>query len=287
MSVNASNTTVTGFTIENAIGEGILVTGVSGVTIDNNVVVNNNRDATNPATAYPECQAQGDVPGDCGEGIHLMGVATSNVTNNHVTRNAGGILLTDEVGPTHDNLVSGNLVDHNALDCGVTLPSHNPNALSAGGVRQPTMGGVFNNTITHNTITDNGAQGEGAGVLLAAPGPGMAVYDNTISQNWILNNGLSGVTVHAHTPNQDLNGNQITNNVLGTNNLNGDPDAGVTDTTGILVYSAVVGLDTTISGNTIVSDAIGIWISSNVTPSGDLATGNHFNLVTTPVVVGP
>ncbi len=287
VTVHASNTTVTGFTVENAIGEGILAVGVSGVTIDDNVVMNNNRDATNPSTSYSECQAQGPVPGDCGEGIHLMGVADSSVTNNHVTGNAGGILLTDEIGPTHDNTVSGNVVDHNALDCGITLPSHNSNALSSGGVRQPSQGGVYNNTITHNTIVENGAQGEGAGVLLAAPAPGMAVYDNTITQNWILNNGLSGVTVHSHAANQDFNGNQITNNVLGTNDLNGDPDAGVTDTTGILVFSAVVGVDTTISGNTIVSNTIGIWISSNVTPSGDLATGNTFNLVTTPVVVGP
>ena len=86
----------------------------------------------------------------------------------------------------------------------------------------------------------------------------MAVYDNVITQNWILNNGLSGVTLHAHAPNQDLNGNQITDNVLGTNNLHGDPDAGVTDTTGVLVYSGVVGVNTTISGNTVVADAIGI-----------------------------
>jgi parallel beta-helix repeat protein len=286
--ITASGTTVTGLTVENAIGEGILAVGVSNVIIDDNVVVNNNRDATNPATTYDECKAFGDVPGDCGEGIHFMGVANSQITNNHVTGNAGGILLTDEVGPTHDNTVSGNVVDHNALDCGITIPSHNPNALSETGVRQPTMGGVFHNTITANTITDNGAQGEGAGVLLAAPGPGMAVYENTISQNWILNNGMSGVTLHSHAPNQDLDGNSITNNVVGTNNLHGDEDAGVLDTTGILIFSDVVGINITIADNLIVSNAIGIWVSGNVVPSADLATGNRFNLVTTPVVgVGP
>ena len=47
-----------------------------------------------------ECQAAGEVPGDCGEGIHLMSVADSTVAGNYVTGNSGGILLTDEFGPT-------------------------------------------------------------------------------------------------------------------------------------------------------------------------------------------
>src|SRR5438876_2441891 len=37
------------------------------------------------------------ISGDCGEGIHLMGVANSEVSENFVSGNEGGVLLTDEL----------------------------------------------------------------------------------------------------------------------------------------------------------------------------------------------
>jgi parallel beta-helix repeat protein len=63
---------------------------------------------------------------DCGEGIHLMGAAHSSVVRNEVEDNSGGVLLTDETGPNHDNLISGNSVHDNPFDCGITLASHPP-----------------------------------------------------------------------------------------------------------------------------------------------------------------
>src|SRR5439155_5440841 len=69
-------------------------------------------------------------PGDCGGGIHLNVVEHSSVTNSQAIGNADGILLTDDYGPNHDNLIKGNLVSENRTECGIVLPSHSSNAVS-------------------------------------------------------------------------------------------------------------------------------------------------------------
>ena len=151
-----------------------------------------------------------------------MGVVDSQVSNNYVSGNDGGVLLTDEFGPTHDNLIEHNVITQNAFDCGITAPGHNPFALDSSGNRQPSVAGVYDNVIRHNRITDNGLQGEGAGVLFANATAGTASYDNLVEDNYIAGNELSGVTMHAHTiaPGQfeDLSGNRIVDNVIGQNN---------------------------------------------------------------------
>ena len=261
---SASGSTIEGLRVQGAYGEGILVMRADHVRVAHNTVTGN--DVGTPATTtYFECQPQGQVPGDCGEGIHLMSATDSRVAGNTVTGNSGGILVTDELGPASGNWISGNFVATNQYDCGITLPSHNPNALSSGGARQPTMGGVYGNTVSHNRIFDNGLLGEGAGVLIAASAPGTASYDNTVVGNVINGNDLAGVTIHAHAPNQDVSGNVIEDNTIGTNNIGGDPDAGVSTTTGVLVFSAVVPVTVTINDNHIHGNVTPVWTSSNVT----------------------
>jgi hypothetical protein len=49
------------------------------------------------------------------------------------------------------------------------------------------------------------------------------VSGNVVMGNVIHGNGLSGVTIHAHEPVQNLNGNEIVGNKIGRNNLLGDP----------------------------------------------------------------
>ena len=123
----------------------------------------------------------GPEPGDCGEGVHFIGVADSKIKGNLIAFNAGGVPLSDDTGPTHGILVAGNVVTGNATDCGITVPGHNPNALDAKGKRQPSVAGVYDNVIRNNVVTNNGVKGEGAGVLFAnasgvpplrQPGPG-------------------------------------------------------------------------------------------------------------------
>jgi parallel beta-helix repeat protein len=290
LTIRSSHVSVEGFTVTGAIGEGILATGtlkggsITDVSITDNWVAGNNIGGIPPSpnSPYPQCAANGQVPGDCGEGIHLMGVTHSVVAGNHVSGNEGGVLLTDEFGPTHGNLVEDNTITANPFDCGVTAPGHNPFALDASGNPQPLVAGVYGNVIRGNRITDNGLLGEGAGVLFANAGPGTASYDNLVEDNYIAGNELSGVTMHAHTlpPGmfEDLNGNRIIDNVIGRNNVGsplvpGDPLDGPPAqdfrTTGILVFSGTVPVHVTIRDNQISDDHYGVWlgINGNVTVS--------------------
>lgn len=141
---------ISGFTVRNALGEGILIAGVTGtvrdVSVTHNTVVHNDLGGgVPPRSKYFECAAEGQVPGDCGEGVHFLSVAHSEVSGNYIAGNAGGVLLTDETGPTHDNVVQDNTVTENAADCGITVPGDSSKALSSAGKRQPKVAGVYSN----------------------------------------------------------------------------------------------------------------------------------------------
>jgi hypothetical protein len=304
VTIKSSDVSISGFTVQGAVGEGILATGslaggsIGDIHIHDNRVVGNNTGGVPPVadSPYPQCSEFGEIPGDCGEGIHLMGVYDSVVSENFVNANEGGVLLTDEFGPTHDNLIGDNVITGNPFDCGITVPGHNPNALDASGNRQPDVAGVYDNLIQYNVVTDNGLQGEGAGVLFANAGPGTASYDNVVRHNFLAGNELSGVTMHAHTlaPGQfeDMSGNDVYGNVIGTNNVGstvagpGDPLDGPPaqdfDTTGVLVFSASVPVQVDVSHNLIFDDTNGIWlgINGNVSAATD---DNQFFDVTNPV----
>jgi hypothetical protein len=294
--VGSSRVTVNGFTVKDAQGEGILAVGlgrsVSGIVISHNAVIHNDLGGgVPPKSPYFQCAAAGQIPGDCGEGVHFAGnVAYSAISDNFIAGNSGGVLLSDDVGPTHDNVVEGNYITGNASDCGITVPGHNPAALNAKGVPQPAVAGVYRNVIRNNVVTNNGLKGEGAGVLFANSGPGTASYDNLVEGNYIAGNELSGVTMHAHTIGkgqfEDLNGNVIVGNTIGRNNTGGDPlDAPASpkdlETTGVLVFSGGTPVTVKIACNRIFDNSIGIWLSKPVTAFG--LRSNTFNDVTTHI----
>ena len=290
---------VSGFTITGAIGEGVLATGslaggsISHVSITGNRVTGNDTGgAQSPNSTYPQCNPAGPVPGDCGEGIHLMGVYDSVVSGNFDSGNSGGVLITDEFGPTHDNLIARNIIKDNLFDCGVTVPGHNPFALDANGNRQPSVAGDYRNVIARNVITGNGVKGEGAGVIFANASAGSASYDNLVINNYIAGNGLGGVTLHAHPimPGtfEDLNGNNVIGNTIGQNNLAPDTDPGPnapTTTVGVLVFGAVP-VTIKIARNRIFDNDIGIWLGTGGNITAKLRQNRFFN-VTTPVFVQP
>ena len=294
-----SHVRFSGFTVTHAQGEGILAAGlgrdIGDVSISSSQVVRNDLGFgfPTPRSSYFECQPAGEIPGDCGEGVHFTGVADSSIRDSLIAANSGGVLLSDDTGPTHDNLVSGNVVTGNSTDCGITVPGHNPNALSATGRPRPSVAGVYRNVIAGNVVTDNGVAGEGAGVLFANASAGTASYDNLVEGNYIAGNGLSGVTMHAHLigPGQfeDLSGNNVIGNLIGRNNLDGDTldsPASPTDPdpTGVLVYSGGTRVTLTIARNHIFDNFYGIWLSAAVTASG-LGT-NSFTNVVIPVSPG-
>ncbi len=288
---------VKGLVVEHANEEGILVMNTSYVTIEKDVVRKNDLGG---AAAKPvgQCAANGPIPGDCGEGLHLMGVGYSTLQANTVTENAGGILLTDETGPTSHNRISKNTVDDNVLDCGITLAGHNEKAVvlaTAPGpptvaALAPTIGGIFDNQVSDNTVDGNGTKGLGAGIGLFGGAPGTAVYNNVVSENTAEGNGLGGVTLHSHAPGQDLSGNSIVGNMLADDGLHGyptgapgDEDAGLTKSAAIILFSAVDKLtSTTVEKNQISNDEIGIF-TQNV-PNIPRSANTFASTVKTPLV---
>jgi hypothetical protein len=283
-----SGSTVEGFKIEKAEFEGILVgtapvapstvdgapvtegAPVSHVTIANNVLVDN---GTGFGTADGQCFSTPEAPGDCGETIHLVSVSDSIVEGNYVADNVGGILMTDEFGPTSHDIVRFNQSLNNTDDCGITLAGHSPAAVNPVSGLPTGAAGVFDNLIEYNTSNGNGVAGQGAGILLGGGAPFAGVYDNVIRGNVAKGNGLSGVTIHQHLVG-DLNGNVVEGNLLIDDNVDGDYDFAThdTETTGVLVAAgappgAVLPPEllpgqisgTIIRGNRFYDVKVGIW----------------------------
>jgi nitrous oxidase accessory protein NosD len=286
----ARGAVVDGFAVQHALNEGILALQTSDVTIEHNVVRLNDQ-GVKAANPTGECKAAGQVPGDCGEGLHLMTVTHSTVTGNTVEDNLGGILLTDEFGPTAHNEISLNTVLRNVADCGITIAGHNPHAASVpSGTPNPSAGGIYDNKILANVANGNGVKGEGAGILLAGGAPGTAVYSNLVQANIANGNGLGGLTLHSHAPGQDLNGNRIINNSFshdavagnGGPGKPGDSDAGLKQTAGIVLFSAFTKLKgTVVQGNRLSNEYYGIW-TQNV-PTIKKSQNKFAKSVTVPI----
>jgi hypothetical protein len=278
----AAGTEVRGFTVQNAGREAIWVLQTSNVTIDHNTVVHN--DAYGPFS--DGCPA--DSPDDCGEAIHLESVTDSQVSHNLVQDNVGGILLTDEEGPTAHNEIDHNQVLDNSKDCGITLASH---YFTIPGPVDPADGGVYENTIEHNTSNNNGAAGIG---LFAGP-PGAAAWGNVVAHNTANGNGLPGIAIHSHFGFQNAENNVVMDNFVSGNGE--DDDAGTGADTGIIVFADTVFHDppgfpqanpiqsTTVSGNHVSDEHYGIYLKGASDPSG-LASNHYAGSVDVPVQHG-
>lgn len=273
-----ANVVVSGFTVENANFEGILVANANNVTLTANHVTDNDKSldiAAGMCPGIPDFETnEGD---DCGEGIHLMGAIHSSLVRNEVNGNSGGILTSDETGPSQGNLITGNFVHDNPFDCGITMASHAP-ATSVIPSAKVSFG-VIRNTVADNTSSHNGYQlpGAGAGVGIFAAGPGNTATGNVVIDNRLLNNGMPGVALHNHayfpapTPPDNLNGNVIVGNYFSGNAADA-ADAATSGPTGINIYSVGPIYGTVVSQNTFDKEAIDVAFKA---PSGQLSA--HFN----------
>jgi LPXTG-motif cell wall-anchored protein len=280
----AAGSVIEGLAFENALKAGVVVVKTSHVTIENSVVANNDqsckgyKDCANPGSnnGIPPGVPGSNVPAgaqpmtptnaipcgtqdgeDC-EALHLMAVTDSTIKGNTVENNLdGGIYLTDEIGPTSGNTISDNQVLNNQVDCGITLASHNPKS-----VANPAAGGVYDNTVSGNTVKHNG----GAGILIATPLPGGAIYGNTVTGNTAENNGMPGIALKGHAPRQRLAGNVISGNTVSGNGPDDDAQAifkgqqagGV----GIELFSvASPATGTVVQHNTVRNERYGLWMT--------------------------
>ena len=264
---------ISGFSVRHANFEGILVANATDVLLTGNEVTDNNVSldiAAGTCAGIPAFETnEGD---DCGEGIHLMATDHVAVVDNEIAYNAGGILITDETGPNHANLISGNYVHDNPFDCGITLASHGQATSVIPTAKGPY--GVTNNTISNNTSEHNGYQvpGAGAGVGIFAPFPGTTAAGNVVVHNVLRNNGLPGVTMHNHAaapspaPAVNMNDNVVVGNLISGNGAD-TADTPTSGPTGINLYSQAPVTGTVISQNVFDDEAIDVAYSA---PSGQM-----------------
>ncbi len=261
---------IRGFNIENANFEGILATNVSDLSIESNTIQNNDKNLQASSGICPGLPAfETGENADCGEGVHLMGVTHSVVTENLLNGNSGGILLTDETGPTHDNLIAHNIASDNLYASGITLASY----AAYVSIPAPQVAfGVYNNNILENASVSNGTGGKGGGgVALFAVGAGHGTYSNTISGNRMVSNGMAGVIIHAigiasgGTSAASGGGNSIIENFISTNGP--DAVAGATTPTGVSIYGDSPIPDLLIYGNTFDTETVDVFFNSASTLS--------------------
>jgi parallel beta-helix repeat protein len=251
---------ISNLTIKNAKHEGILVLNASYVSLSGNTVKDNDKSLVGGSCPDLPTYEPGEAQ-DCGEGIHLQAADHSIVTNNTVTGNAGGILISDDSGPTHDNLISFNNVHDNPYACGITMASHVP--APSTGAAAPF--GVYHNTIYGNRSISNGAGvGGGSGFGIFASIPGAKNFGNVVVNNYAKDNGHAGIAMHAHAPNQQLNDNMLIGNTLIGNGAD-TGDAATPGPTGINVFSGVPSTNATgniISGNVMQQEQFDVAVKN-------------------------
>jgi Right handed beta helix region len=270
------NVTIAGFTVENALFEGVLVVSASDVTIRDNHIVNNDKTPglqfTGALTGCPNQPGNGfyetDETGDCGGALHLVGTANSIVSGNLITGNADGVLISDETAESHHNLLIHNIVKDNPLECGIVLASHAPAGTTSNPGRHH---GVDNNTIAENVSTRNGVQIGGAGAGMFSDGAGQGrVSGNVIINNRLTNNGLGGVALHTHVgpafglPADNMDGNMIIGNYI-AGNLADTFDTKTPGRVGININSGDGGSPvrgTIISQNVILDEDVDVAINT-------------------------
>ena len=271
-----ANVVIAGFKVRNANYEGILLTNATNVTVEGNEVTDNDRSLDYSAGACPgiDTTFETNEQDDCGEGIHLMGVDHSTILHNESAHNAGGMLISDESGPTTQNLISKNYVHDNVFDCGITLASHGAATTIAGA---PPAYGVSDNTISMNVSMGNGTEGAGAGVGVFAPFPGTIATGNLVINNILRNNGATGVALHNHAYSPMASPVNFNNNKIIGNDFSGNgpdnPGAPTSGPTGINIASMAPISGTVVEQNTFENEAIDIGFTA---PAGSQLNA-HFN----------
>ena len=269
--------TVAALTVRNAEFEGILVVSASDVIIRNDHILDNDKSSglsfTGAAMGCPGQPGNGtyenDETGDCGGALHLVGVANSLISDNVVTGNADGVLISDETAESHNNLFTHNSLTDNPLECGIVLASHPPK----GHTTPPFAAhfGVDNNTVADNVSDNNGVQIGGSGAGLFSDGMGQGrVSGNVIIHNELKHNGLGGVALHTHVgpaigfPADDMSGNQIIDNDI-SDNLADTEDTATPGRVGININSGAGGspvLGTVIARNLITNEDVDVAINT-------------------------
>ncbi|MFA5401208.1 MAG: right-handed parallel beta-helix repeat-containing protein [Dehalococcoidia bacterium] len=243
VTIVANNVNFSGFTVqgsgnnplENA---GMILQGVTGCTIDNNIISNNASAGIGLQTANNNMVTNNTLDNNFVAGIALLGSSDNTIQDNNSSNTklftgtdyGYGIVLDAVRGATPPtgsifstgNTISGNTCSGNAQD-GVYLGWNcHTNTITSNAINNNGNDGIYlwksgTNTVTGNTITGNTAEGI---QLMASP-------DNTITGNTITgsNNGVlirSGHVEYAYPAPLISSGNSINHN-----NISGNTSYGV------------------------------------------------------------
>jgi parallel beta-helix repeat protein len=284
--VNANGVTVNGLTFNNSGAAGILVTppssatapaAVTGETIENVVSNNSDQCVNTPSTAV--CTAAIGA-GDYGESIWLLSVTDSTLENSTLENGlGGGLLVSDEMGPSFGNTIENNMSVNNQWAAGSPwLPTTWPPSSPPAPMRASPTRRRAASTTTPLRATPRVATGRPASACSTPP------TTTSIQGNTFDNNGEPGVKLNPTFPGGDVNGNSVIGNTVGVNSLLDGPGGGIpgshnsgsTQTTGIMVDAPagpVTG--TIIQGNTVTGNYYGIYLqagASRSTVSGNTIT---------------
>lgn len=223
------NVVISGANISGAKYHGIYAQDTFNVTIENNVVSNNEPNGG----AFLETKA-----------IQLTGTSNSVVEYNTVDNNGGGgIAVTDDgnfdavspggpvaglPNPGNNNKIIGNDVENNTSDCGIVVSSYIPGE------------GVSGNVVSGNTVINNSA-----GIVIAADAPNTMANNNSVTNNVSNGNEFAGIVVHSNEPGDVVNG-----TLVESNTVDGNPIPGI----GIIVGAEAPGA--TLSGTVVIANQI-------------------------------
>jgi hypothetical protein len=271
--VNADDVTVQSLTIRGAGTEGILETPPANAVAPANVTDETVKD---------------DIVEHDGGAVDLESTTDSTVTANTVEHDVAGILLSDDVGPSHGNVVSGNDVSYNtgiyntgmnnAGGSGITLAGESSRAVAPSGAGpgqpEPAVAGVFDNRVSGNVSDHNG----GAGFLVEATEEGSGAYDNSVKGNTAVGDAAAGVAIEGRASVEDANGNLVVGNTLSNDATHGGPGgsqgafggppeaANLNQTAGIQILASLAPVTgTVVSGNAISNVYYGVWLSALAT----------------------
>lgn len=210
-----SGVEITGFTIKNFPGSGVIVFGGEGNSITKNKLTNNKEYgaaafvstattiADNTATAKkseagiyigdsPDSQATvtGNTSKGASYGVFIRDAMNADISDNDLSGNCIGVLvLGDAPGPAGGSQITNNQITKNNKFCPATEGEEGGPAQGGGGVALGSASGV---TVTGNTISDNKSPKPATitgGVIVATVTPGgTAPSDNTVSDNEISGN---------------------------------------------------------------------------------------------------
>jgi parallel beta-helix repeat protein len=180
-------------------------------------------------------------------GVDFNGTSFSLADHNTAKDNAGGgFLLADGLGRSSFDALASNVASRNPGGSGIIVAGDG-------------AAGVLDNLMEKNLLTYNGTsrKSPGAGIAITGKVRRATVSGNGVYANTIYGNGLPGVTFRSPARGQNMSGNQIISNNIGTNDTVGSR------TTGILI-GASSRIKVLVSNNSIRRNFYGICIQGRV-----------------------